>query len=64
MNRVHAPPEESYVVRISGVDPHDPERWRATVVHVATGERRYVTTYGDLCGFIESHRLRTARGSD
>lgn len=50
-------PEESFVVRISAAGPHDvPARWRATVVHVASGERRYVSSYDELCGFIESRR--------
>lgn len=50
-------PEDSFVIRIQSDEPRSsPERWRATVVHVATGERRYVNNYDDLCEFIESRR--------
>jgi len=57
------PPQESFVIRID-TKAHDPqERWRATVVHVASGERRYVTSYGEVCGFIEEfRRVPQARG--
>jgi hypothetical protein len=52
-------PEESFVVRISVENPREsPERWRATIVHVTSGERRYVSSYGELCGFIEARRRR------
>jgi hypothetical protein len=52
-------PEESFVIRISVEDPRmSPDRWRATVVHVTSGERRYVNSYGELCGFIETRRRR------
>jgi hypothetical protein len=55
-------PEESFVVRISVEDSRtSPDRWRATVVHVTSGERRYVGSYGELCTFIETHRRRSAR---
>jgi len=50
-------PEESFVIRISPeTNGARAERWRATVVHVASGERRYVNSYGDLCDFIEDRR--------
>jgi hypothetical protein len=49
--------EDSFVIRIQRADPGaSREHWRATVVHVASGERRYVTTYADLCAFIEARR--------
>jgi hypothetical protein len=52
-------PEESFVIRISVEDPRtSPDRWRATVVHVASGERRYFSSYGDLCSFIDARRRR------
>ncbi len=52
--------EETFVVRIAGDDPQAvPGRWRATVVHVATGERRYVAGLAELAAFIESRRART-----
>jgi hypothetical protein len=54
------PPEESFVVRISAEDPRaSPGRWRATVVHVGSGERRYVNSYSELCSFIEARRRST-----
>jgi|GEM_PF-5775008 hypothetical protein len=59
----HLLEEESFVVRISVErDRAVPSRWRATVVHVGSGERRYVNSYGELCDFIEARRRR-ARGS-
>jgi hypothetical protein len=49
--------EDSFVIRIQSDDPRaSPEHWRATVVHVASGERRYVNNYADLCAFIEARR--------
>ena len=52
-------PEESFVVRISVENARDPTgRWRATIVHVSSGERRYVNSYDELCGFIEARRRR------
>jgi hypothetical protein len=58
-------PEESFVVRISIENPRDsPGRWRATIVHVTSGERRYVSSYGELCGFIEARRRRPAGPDD
>jgi hypothetical protein len=51
--------DESFVVRVTDVKHTlSPDSWRATIVHVATGERRYVTGYPDLCAFIESVRRR------
>ena len=55
--RASHPGEESFVVRIRSVEA-DPERWRATVVHVGTGERRYVGNFAELRTFIESRRRR------
>lgn len=57
------PPQESFVIRIDTKAQDPQERWRATVVHVASGERRYVTSYGEVCGFIEEYwRVPHARG--
>jgi hypothetical protein len=54
-------PEESFVVRITVENPRDsPGQWRATIVHVTSGERRYVSSYSELCGFIEARRRRGA----
>ena len=48
---------QSFVVRIdAGTGSDSPDKLRGTVVHVATGERRYVTSYGDLCSFIDARR--------
>jgi hypothetical protein len=55
-------PEESFVVRISVENLREsPGRWRATIVHVTSGERCYVNSYGELCGFIEARRRHPAR---
>jgi hypothetical protein len=52
----------SFIVRIRSVDAEAVNApWLATVVHVASGERRHVTNYGDLCGFIEARRDRSLR---
>lgn len=57
--RVH---DESFVIRVSDARRSmAPDAWRATVVHVASGERRYVTGYADLCAFIEDVRRRRSR---
>lgn len=56
-------PQESFVIRIDAKALDPQERWRATVVHVASGERRYVGSYGEVCGFIEEFRRASqARG--
>lgn len=63
--RVTRSVEQSFVVRISAETWRlDADRWRATIVHVPTGERRYVTSYGELCGFIESRRRRGRNGAE
>jgi hypothetical protein len=50
-------PEDSFVIRIQCDDPRaSPGHWRATIVHVSSGERRYVNNYEDLCAFIEARR--------
>ena len=56
--RAHmAPFTQSFVVRIdAGTGSDSPDKLRGTVVHVATGDRRYVTSYGELCSFIEARR--------
>jgi hypothetical protein len=54
--------DESFIVRIRSVDAKAGNApWLATVVHVASGERRHVTNYGDLSGFIETRRDRSPR---
>jgi hypothetical protein len=59
---VPGPPEESFVIRISAEDARvSPGGWRATVIHVASRERRYVNSYGELCAFIDARRP-AARG--
>jgi hypothetical protein len=46
-----------FVVRVSAHEPHLPDaRWSATVVDVASGERRTIAAYEDLCSFIEERR--------
>jgi hypothetical protein len=46
-----------FVVRVTAHEPHlADQRWSATIVHVASGERRAIATYDDLCGFIEQRR--------
>ena len=55
------PREESFVVRIGAEGERaTPSRWRATVVHVGSGDRRYVQSYGELCDFIEARRRAPA----
>ena len=49
--------EQSFVIRINTTPGSAaPDALRGTVVHVATGERRYITSYGDLCSFIDARR--------
>jgi len=51
--------DDAFIVRISDAQSRiAADAWRATVVHVATGERRYVSGYAQLCSFIESVRRR------
>jgi len=51
--------DEAFIVRISDAGRGiTSDAWRATVVHVATGERRYVSGYAELCSYIESVRRR------
>jgi hypothetical protein len=57
--------EESFVIRIGTDEPRPaPHRWLATIVHVATGERRYVRSYDELWAFIESRRRRSHPAPD
>ena len=57
MKKLPCPPEESFVVRISlREQPACPGGWRGTVVHVTSGERCYISTYGELCAFLEGRR--------
>jgi hypothetical protein len=50
---------QTFVVRVvNGDEAHRPNTWHATVVEVATGERRTVTSYAALAAFIEECRLR------
>jgi hypothetical protein len=53
-----------FVIRMtSDHRPFLPARWRATVLHVRSGERRLVSSYDDLNAFIEEgRRLRTSAG--
>lgn len=52
----HAP-EQSFIVRISDADARvSLGGWRAAIVHVMSGDRRYVSSYDELCAFIETHR--------
>ena len=56
-------PEECFVVRISVEDARTVlDRWRATIVHVTSGERRYVGSYAEMCAFIEERRRRPVHG--
>lgn len=51
------PREEAFIVRIGdGNAGTAPDGWRATIVHVPTGDRCYVNAYADLCAFLESVR--------
>lgn len=35
------------------MDGAEGDPWRAVVMHVASGERRYFTNYGELCEFLD-----------
>ena len=53
-----------FVIRMSSDNrPFLPARWRATVLYVRTGERRLVSSYDDLCSFIEEARRSNRRSS-
>jgi hypothetical protein len=46
--------EEVFVVRIWAESESYPNRpWRACVTHIVTRERRYFSTYTDLCDFLD-----------
>ena len=65
MRKPPPPPDETFVVRMNLREPAFPGGWRATVVHVTSGERCYVSTYGELCAFLEGRRAvrEAANGS-
>jgi hypothetical protein len=49
--------EDAFLVKIwheGGEDVQAP--WRAMVQHVASGERRFFTNYGELCEFLDRFR--------
>jgi hypothetical protein len=48
--------EQTFVVRISAVAGPSPDSLRGMVVHVTSGERLYITSYGELCSFIDARR--------
>ena len=49
--------EQIFVVRIwEEHDAYGPPQWRAYVTHVVTRERRYFTTYVELCDFLDRWR--------
>jgi hypothetical protein len=51
--------EDVFVLRIwSEADDGYANSLRASVTHVASGERRYFGNYGDLCEFLERWRER------
>jgi hypothetical protein len=53
---------QTFVVRINHQEPYLPDvRWSATVIHVASGDRRTVASYEELCGFIEERRRERSR---
>jgi hypothetical protein len=49
--------EQIFVVRMwQERDAVGPPQWRAYVTHVVTRERRYFTTYEQLCDFLDRWR--------
>jgi hypothetical protein len=42
----------AFIVRIWHEEERS-SRWRASVMHLASGEVRYFTNYGDLCEFLD-----------
>lgn len=49
--------EELFVLRMwSEGDDSSAHSWRASITHVASGERRYFTNYGNLCEFLDRWR--------
>jgi hypothetical protein len=59
MRKSRSPGAQTFVVRIvNGDERHRLKKWHATVVEVATGERRTIASYADLATFIEECRLR------
>jgi hypothetical protein len=42
----------AFIVRI-WLEEGRNSRWRASVMHLGTGEVRYFTNYGDLCEFLD-----------
>jgi hypothetical protein len=54
--------EQTFVVRVTAAETAaSRDGWRATIVHVASGDRRYVATFDELCTFIENHRTRNPK---
>jgi hypothetical protein len=50
-----------FVIRIwSETDRAIRNAWRASVTHVASGQRQYFTNYGELCAFLEHRRHEPA----
>lgn len=53
MNRDSERDERSYIVRTwRERDALGALRWRGRIDDLASGERRYVTNFGDLCEFL------------
>jgi len=49
--------DEMFVIRIwSENDRLVRSLWRASVTHVASGQRHYFTNYGELCEFLDRWR--------
>jgi len=44
--------DNSFLIRIWHEEERNPT-WRASVMHLATRELRYFTTYNDLCTFLD-----------
>jgi hypothetical protein len=50
--------EDAFVVRIWREAPSPDVPWRAIAVHLASGERRFFTNYGELCEFLDRFARR------
>jgi hypothetical protein len=49
--------EHAFLVKIWHEAGSTDAPWRAMVQHVASGERRFFTNYGELCEFLERFRV-------